>query len=343
MADFVSDFWHWFIIVGTLGGIFYCIILLIRNNGTEHRKDADGNVATTGHTWDEDVAEYDNPLPRWWANMYIMLCVFALGYLVLYPGLGHFQGVLGWSQKQQYEDEVDKVNQVHEPLFAFYSSLSVEELAMNKDAMKTGKRLFQTYCATCHGSDMRGNRGFPNLRDADWFYGGSSDAIKQTLINGRNGVMPAWEKSLGGDIDNIVQYVYSINENAEVRELVTMNSQEVAVGEKHFAANCMACHGADAKGVVGLAPNLVDNIWLHGGDYETLIDVIVNGRMGVMPSFNALLGESKIDVLTAYIYLQSGQLTDGSTDISEIKSYTAPNDVKDAAAEDTQVEEAQAQ
>jgi cytochrome c oxidase, cbb3-type, subunit III len=306
MADFISEFWHWFIIVGTLGGIIYCTILLVVNNGKNSRRDAEGKVDTTGHVWDEDIAEYDNPLPRWWANMYILLVVFGIIYLILYPGLGKFQGVLDWSQKQQYEDEVAKVDAIHEPLLSFYAEQPIPELAHNLDAMKTGKRLFQTYCSTCHGSDMRGNKGFPNLRDDDWLYGSDPEVITQTLLNGRMGVMPAWAKQFGGDVDNVINYVYSMNEYPEVREFVTMSGNELEIGKQRYEQNCVVCHGHEGKGNLGLAPNLVDNIWLHGGDMETLMDVVNNGRNGVMPAFEKLLGEDQVHVLAAYVYRQAG-------------------------------------
>ncbi|MGD8546420.1 MAG: cytochrome-c oxidase, cbb3-type subunit III, partial [Thiohalophilus sp.] len=255
---------------------------------------AEGDV--TGHTWDGNLQEYNNPLPSWWLWLFYITIVFGLGYLVLYPGLGNFKGVVGWSSTGQYENEMQLAEQQYGPIFASYAKTDIPELATSGEAMEAGRRLFLTYCATCHGSDAGGARGFPSLKDDDWLWGGQPQMIKTSILNGRNGIMPAHQHLGNEAIDNVTAYVVSLNG----REA---DADKVAAGKKVFAQNCAVCHGQDAKGnpIMG-APNLTDNIWLYGGSPGVIRQTILEGRQGKMPAHKDFLGEDKVHLLAAYVY-----------------------------------------
>lgn len=294
MADFVSEFWHWFIIVPTLGGILAMFPLVYYNRGEKPQ----GEVETMGHTWDDDLQEYNNPLPGWWLNMFYITIVFGLVYLLLYPGLGHFQGFLGWSSTGQYDSEIARAKDKYGPLFSQYAAEDLKTLTRNADAMKTGERLFATYCAVCHGSDARGARGFPNLRDVDWQWGGEPEQIKTTILKGRSGVMPSWEAALGGEegVFNVAEYVLSLSDRRH-------NENAAAKGKEKFQQLCVGCHGADGTGNQSLgAPNLTDRIWLYGGSQKTVMESIAKGRQGRMPAHEEFLGVEKVHLLAAYVY-----------------------------------------
>ena len=302
MADFTSSFWNWYIIIPTLGGILACFFLVRWLSG--------GNVKTgdkaesMGHVWDENLEELNNPLPSWWLKLFYITLVFGLVYLALYPGLGSFPGLLGWSSTGQYEREMDLADASYGPLFTKYSEMPIIAVAADPEAHKMGERLFVTYCAVCHGSDARGARGFPNLRDNDWLYGGSPDQIEQTILAGRNGVMPAWQDALGGDqgVADVVQYVLSLSGR-------NVDQAAAARGQEKFQALCVACHGSDGKGNQALgAPNLTDNIWLYGGSEKAVTETISMGRNGQMPAHKEFLGEDKVHLLAAYVYsLSTGE------------------------------------
>jgi len=301
MADFTSSFWNWYIIVPTVGGIIACF-MLIRWLSTAISPDEEGKEM--GHRWDEDLVELNNPLPRWWLNMFYITLFFGIGYLALYPGLGTFKGLLGWTSSGQYQREVDFADAKYGPLFEKYADMPVVAVADDLDARRMGERLFASYCATCHGSDARGARGFPNLRDNDWLHGGDPEVIEKTILDGRNGVMPAWGAALGGEegVADVAEYVFSLSgRNAD--------PQAVARGKEKFATFCVACHGAEGTGNQALgAPNLTDNIWLYGGSRKQVMETIALGRHGVMPPHRDFLGENKVHILAAYVYsLSTGQ------------------------------------
>jgi cytochrome c oxidase cbb3-type subunit 3 len=301
MADFTSSFWNWYIIIPTVGGIIACF-LLIRWLSTDIKP---GDLAKSmGHVWDEDLEELNNPLPRWWLGMFYITLVFGSIYLVLYPGLGTFSGVLGWTSTNQYEREMDLADARFGPLFEKYQAMDIAAVADDADARRMGERLFVNYCATCHGSDARGARGFPNLRDNDWLYGGSPDVIEETILNGRNGVMPAWEAALGGadGVSDMTQYVFSLS--GRNVDLAAANR----AAEK-YQMLCVACHGADGTGNQALgAPNLTDNVWLYGSSATRVSETIARGRNGQMPPHKDFLGEAKVHLLAAYVFsLSTGQ------------------------------------
>ena len=301
MADFNSEFWSWFISAIALGGIVWLLYLLQINNKSNLPKD--GVVKPTGHVWDEDLQELNTPLPRWWLFMFYITIAFGLVYFALYPGLGSYPGALGWSSAGQYEEEVVQADAEFGPLYDKYLKEDLAVLSGNHDAMQTGERLFVNYCAACHGSDARGAKGFPNLRDADWLYGGSPETIKMSIMHGRTGAMPAWEAPLGGEagVAEVAEYVQQL----VGREVDTTVA---TAGKAKFDMFCVACHTAEGTGNQAIgAPNLTDNVWLYGGSAKAIKASIANGRAGRMPAHSEFLGESKVHILAAYIYSLSNQ------------------------------------
>lgn len=296
MSDFTSTFWSWFIIAITVGGIVWLVYLLVATSKDSGSHGDEGKP--TGHVWDGDLQELNNPLPRWWLYMFYGTIAFSVIYLVLYPGLGSFKGVLNWSQEGQYLEEVDTANTKHAPLYNDFLEKDVATLAADSRAMKTGERLFVNYCSTCHGSDARGAKGFPNLRDNDWLYGGTPEAIKTSIKDGRKGLMPAWEASLGGEagVSDVAQYVMEL----AGREVDRDASKR---GEEKYKLFCASCHLPDGTGTPAIgAPNLSNNVWLYGGSPKAIKHSIAKGRSGNMPPHGEFLGKAKVHVLAAYIY-----------------------------------------
>ena len=303
MADFTSGFWDYYIAAITLLGIIGCGILLYAQSKTTVGKRSDINVDTTGHVWDQDLTELNTPMPRWWMWLFYITIVFALVYLVLYPGLGSYAGKLGWSSTGNYQTELKQAEADYGPLFAQYQQQDLKAVAADPQARAIGERLFLTYCAQCHGSDARGNKGFPNLTDKDWLFGGTPETIKETILHGRMGVMPPMGAAVGSakDIENVAHYVLSLSGS-------TADPIKAVFGKARFGA-CMACHGADAKGNPALgAPNLTDKIWLFGGSADTIMETIRNGRSATMPAFQDFLGDAKVHVLAAYIWSLSNDV-----------------------------------
>jgi len=298
MSDFNSDFWSWFISIISIGGIFWCLWLVWWMNSGASTKTGD-EVETMGHVWDEDLAELNNPLPAWWKNMFYITIVFGLIYLVLYPGLGSFKGVLGWTAINQLEEEELAAKEQFGPIYAKYAAQDIEALGSDEAALKIGERLYLTYCTACHGSDAGGVTGFPSLRDNDWLYGGSPAQIKASITNGRNGAMPAWEGPLGGEqgVHEVTQYVLSLSKRPGI------DTTAAEAGKTKFMTFCAGCHMPTGTGMQALgAPNLTDNIWLYGGHPRQVAESISKGRNGRMPAHGEFLGEEKVHLLTAYIY-----------------------------------------
>ena len=294
MSDFTSGFWGIFVAGITLLSILACLVLLILTGKIKATTASDN---TTGHVWDGDLREMNNPLPRWWSYMFVITIVFSLVYLVLYPGLGSYKGTLGWTSAKLHADEVAKGNAEIAPIYAKFMSMKPEDVAKDAQAMAIGERLYGNNCAQCHASDARGNKGFPNLTDGDWLHGGTTDKIKETLILGRNGNMPPMAAALGGadDVKNVAQYVLSLSGSPH-------DSARAALGKEKFAV-CAACHGADGKGMLAVgSPNLTDNIWLHGFGEKAIVEIINNGKLNVMPAQAERLTEAQIHVLTSYIW-----------------------------------------
>ncbi len=295
MSDFFSSFWTFYISLGTLGGIGWMVYLLVVNSKVK-KTPASEEVKSTGHSWD-GIEELNNPLPFWWVAMFYITIFFALTYLALYPGLGAYKGILGWTSASQHAADVAEATKKYEPLYKKYAAIPIAELAKNEAANRTGARLFANNCAVCHGSDARGARGFPNLTDNDWLYGGEPETIETTILNGRHGNMPTWQATLGDKgVRAAASYVMSLSGR-------DAPADEVAAGKKIFATTCAGCHQPDAKGLHALgAPNLTDNTWLYGGTRGTIEKTISGGRSGLMPSHKKLLGEDKVHILAAYVY-----------------------------------------
>jgi cytochrome c oxidase cbb3-type subunit 3 len=305
MADFTSGFWSWYIIVGVVGGIAAMFWLNRWMSGSTVKEGE--KVKPMGHVWDEDLQELNNPLPRWWLNLFYVTLVFGVGYLALYPGLGTFRGLLGWTETGQYDREMAAADKEYGPLYEKYSKEDLLVLATDRAALKTGERLFVNYCSSCHGSDGGGGPGFPNLRDDDWLYGGDPQTIQTTILNGRQGAMPAWGAVLGPEgVSNVAEYVLSLSGRST-------DATAAAAGKEKFQQLCVACHGPDGKGNQAMgAPNLTDNIWLYGGSKKTIMETIEKGRSGRMPAHAEFLGEAKVHLLAAYVYSLSHPLAEGA-------------------------------
>lgn len=300
MSDFTSGFWNIYIVVLTLIGILGCGVLLWSQSKHKITLPPGSKVQTqtTGHMWDEDLTELNTPMPRWWMWLFYITIVFSLAYLVLYPGLGDYAGKLGWKSAGAYQQELKQAEAEYGPLFAKYQQQDLKAVAADPQARAIGERLFLTYCAQCHGSDARGSKGFPNLADNDWLYGGEPDVIKATIMKGRNGMMPPMAAAVGSekDIENVAHYVLSLSGS-------TADPIKSVLGKPKFAAACAACHGADGRGNPMLgAPNLSDKTWLYGGSADTIMETIRKGRANAMPAFNDFLGEAKVHVLAAYVW-----------------------------------------
>lgn len=293
MSDFVSEFWNWYVILIVLVSVVACGVFLWSQS--IHRP-AGEQVETTGHVWDETLEEYSNPLPRWWMWLFYLTVVFSLVYLVLYPGLGRFQGILGWSSAGQHQAEVDKVDAQVKPLFDKYLKMDLLAVAADKDAVEMGKRLFLTYCMQCHGADARGSKGFPNLADTDWQWGGEPAQIVETVANGRMGVMPPHEALGAETIKDLANHVRSLSG-------LPVDAARAEKGREAFnSVGCSGCHGPDGKGMAALgALNLTDKVWLYGSSEATVMETIAKGRNNRMPAWKEFLGDAKVHLLSAYV------------------------------------------
>ncbi len=295
MNDFINSFWPYFIAVITIVGILGCAILLWLTSKIKVASSNGDN--TSGHVWDEDIVEMNNPLPRWWVWLFIITIIFGFIYLALYPGLATYNGSKGWTQENQYEAEVAEANEALKPIYAKFVDMPIEELATLPVAKSIGERLYMNNCSQCHASDARGSRGFPNLTDSDWLHGGSPEKIQETITNGRNGMMPPMGAMIGSDEDikNLANYVLSLSGSMH-------DAAKAGLGKEKFAA-CAACHGPEGQGNQALgAPNLTDNVWLHGAGEAAIIDRIKNGKVNQMPAQKDKLTTEQIKVLAAYIW-----------------------------------------
>jgi cytochrome c oxidase cbb3-type subunit 3 len=300
MSDFTSDFWSIFVAVITVASILACLLLLWFSGKAKAMTSHDN---TTGHVWDGDLREMNNPLPRWWVWLFVITIVFAVVYLVMYPGLGSFPGLLKdktgatWTSAGQHAAELAKGDAEVAPLYAKFAALSVEDVSRDPQAQAIGERLFMNNCSQCHGSDARGGKGFPNLTDNDWLYGGTPEKIKETLVQGRIGQMPPMAAAVGSadDVKSVAHYVMSLSGSPH-------DSVRAALGKPKFAV-CAACHGADGKGNQALgAPNLTDDIWLHGYGENAIIAMVNKGKVNQMPAQADKLTTAQIHVLTSYVW-----------------------------------------
>lgn len=293
MSDFVSGFWNIYVISISLVSVVGCGVFLWMQSSARH---VEGQ--TTGHVWDETLEEFNNPMPNWWRWLFYMTIAFSLFYLAMYPGLGDFAGQYKWSSAGQYDNEMKKAGDQYGPIFEKFLKQDIRAVAANPEAREMGQRLFVTYCAQCHGSDAGGTKGFPNLTDKDWLFGGTPEVIKETITQGRSAMMPA--KGVKPDMDadqikDVANYVRSLSSLAA-------DSIRAQRGKEVFGAACAACHGPEGKGVVGMAPNLTDTVWLYGSSEAAITETITKGRTNHMPAFGELLGEAKVHLLAAYVY-----------------------------------------
>jgi len=297
MSDFIHAFWADYVAWVTLASIAACVLLLWI---TARKKVLLRDDNTTGHVWDEDLREANNPLPLWWVGLFVLTIVFGLAYLALYPGLPGpvgKDGRLGWSAQGQYQAEQAQADQALAQVYAGWRGMPVEKIAGDANARAVGERIFMNNCAQCHASDARGSRGFPNLTDTDWLHGGTPEAIVQSITKGRVGVMPPMAAAVGSadDVRNVAQYVLSLSGRST-------DSVRAELGRSKFSA-CAACHGIGGVGNPALgAPRLNDDIWLHGFGEEAIVAIIGKGKHNVMPAQEGRLTEEQIKVVAAYVW-----------------------------------------
>jgi cytochrome c oxidase cbb3-type subunit III len=293
----MSSFWSGWIIVLTVANILGALWLLWITS-----QSSPGEQATTGHVWDGDLEELNNPLPRWWLWLFYLTVAFSVVYLVLYPGLGNFKGVLGWSQTGQYDTEVARIQARQQEFFARFDGMELKALAADGDAMAAAGNIFGNRCAQCHGSDGRGAPGFPNLTNASWQWGGDEAAILASIQNGRTGMMPPMADAIGGErgVAGTVEYVRSLAG-------LDHNAQLAAAAAPNWPV-CGACHGMDGTGMTVLgAPNLTDDDWLYGSERHAIAESITRGRQNMMPAQLPILGEQQSRLMAAYVLRLSGQ------------------------------------
>ncbi len=291
----------WLIAIAVLANIFGCLWLIRWTSRPQPGEEAQGEEKA--HVWDDDLRELNNPMPRWWLNLFVITIIFGLGYLVVYPGLVVFDGTAGWTQAAEHDARLAQVRERRQQAYAAFAGREIEALAGEPAAAQIGARLFAEQCAGCHGPAGRGALGFPNLTDADWLYGGSAAALRQSIAQGRHGVMPAFlstvdEATLPGLIALVGNW-----------QAPALDAKGLAAAKDQFARSCAACHGADGRGNAQLgAPNLTDAIWLHGGEPEQIRRSILFGRQGEMPAHAEVLSAVEIDLLAAYLMRISGAL-----------------------------------
>ena len=299
----MSTFWSWYVTILTLGTVVALTWLIF---ATRRGQKADVTEDTVGHSFD-GIEEFDNPLPKWWFMLFIGTIIFALGYWMLYPGLGNWKGILpgyadGWTQVKEYNREMLKADEEYGPIFAKYAGMPITEVAQDPAALKMGGRMFATYCSICHGSDAKGTHGFPNLTDNIWRWGGTPDDIQATILNGRHAAMPAWLSILGNEgVNNVAAYVLT---DLAGRKLPEGAKADVAAGKAMFATNCTACHGAEGHGMAAMgAPDLSKPAgYIYGSSLAQIQQTLRYGRNGVMPAQEAILGKDKVHLLAAYVY-----------------------------------------
>ncbi|MDH0300206.1 MULTISPECIES: cytochrome-c oxidase, cbb3-type subunit III [unclassified Pseudomonas] len=299
----MTTFWSTYISVLTIGSLIGLTWLLL---GTRKGQSSDTTDQTMGHSFD-GIEEYDNPLPKWWFWLFVGTLVFSVGYLILYPGLGNWKGILpgyenGWTQVDEWQKEMDKADARFGPIFAKYAAMPVEEVAKDPQALKMGSRLFASNCSVCHGSDAKGSYGFPNLTDSDWRWGGEPETIKASIMNGRHGIMPGWSTVIGEQgVADVAAFVLT---NLDGRTLPADAKADPAKGKELFATNCVACHGPEGKGTPAMgAPNLTHpQAFIYGSSFAQLQQTIRYGRQGQMPAQHDIQGNDKVHLLAAYVY-----------------------------------------
>ena len=305
MADFTNSWLGFLIALVVAISILGCGVLLLFQSKIKVKVGTDGKplpVETTGHVWDGDLQENNNPLPGWWMKLFYGTIIFSIAYLLLYGGFGSHKGILDWSQIDEYQAELKAGTEQYGPLFQKYMAMDIPAVAKDPQALEIGERLFLNTCAQCHGSDAQGVKGYPNLTDKDWLYGGDPQTILATLADGRQGFMPPMADAVGNadDVLNLANYVLSLSNTPH-------NGAKAVLGKEKFAA-CAACHGEDGKGIQAMGgPNLADNIWLYGGNIESIVEGINKGRKNLMPAYKGIIDDDKLHLLTAYVWSLSNK------------------------------------
>jgi cytochrome c oxidase cbb3-type subunit 3 len=293
MSDFFSAGWSVYIAAVTLLGLAACLVLLL----VTARGKSGTAGESTGHVWDDNLRELNNPMPRWWMILFIITIAFSLVYLVLYPGLGSARGLLGWTSTGALQQEQRKADADLAVVYAKYAAAPFPGLAHDKGAMAIGERLFINNCAACHGSDARGGKGFPNLADNDWLHGGTQDDIVETITHGRVGTMPPMAAAVGApaNVSDVADYVLSLSNSPH-------DAAASARGATKFVV-CAACHGPDGKGNAAIgSANLTDGIWLHGRGHDAIVAMVDHGKTNVMPAQEHRLTSAQIHVVGAYVW-----------------------------------------
>lgn len=293
----MSTSWSAYVIALTLANIVGCLWLLW---WTARRRPGDrSSEGTTGHVWDGDITELEKPMPRWWLNLFYATVVFAIGYLVVFPGLGGFAGTKGWTSDAELAQQRAAADAALQPKFARFAGRPVAELALDPEAIRLGRSVFAHHCATCHGSDAKGAAGFPNLTDSDWIWGGDPETVLTTVREGRRASMPAWGTALGDTgVTETAVYVQSLSGQPADPTLAR-------AGEARFQQLCAACHGARGTGNPALgAPNLTDHVWLYGDSFRDIVVSIRDGRNGHMPAHKDILGEDRARLVAAWVVAQ---------------------------------------
>ena len=293
MSDFFSDGWSTFVAAVTVIGLVFCIAILL----IAARRRPMANDNTTGHVWDQDLRELNNPLPMWWMGLFVITVLFAGAYLALYPGLGSAKGTLAWSSVAEHDRDTAAARAAMAPVYQRFASMTPAQLAADNEARGIGERLFGNYCAGCHGADAKGSKGFPNLTDKDWLWGGEYDTTVETITKGRQGQMPPMAAAVGSadDVRNVANYVLSLSGSPH-------NSLAAQLGKEKFVV-CAACHGPAGKGNTALgAPNLTDKTWLHGWGEDAVMAMVNNGKTNVMRAHGEKLTPEQIRVLAAYAW-----------------------------------------
>lgn len=295
----MSSAWSLYIAIFSIVNVLACLWLLWWTSKQRSGPTETGAAETTGHEWD-GIREYNKPLPKWWLNLFYLTIAFGFVYFVLYPGLGSFAGTNKWTSATQHDSEAEAADARIRPLFEAFANKPLEQLIHDPDAQRLGRSVYANNCATCHGSDARGAKGFPNLTDQEWIWGGAPDTVLTTIVNGRQAAMPALEAVIGSEnVSAVAVYVQSLSGT-------TVDAQLAAKGETHYKTICVACHGIDGKGNQALgAPNLSDDTWLYGGDFDSIVQAIRLGRNGMMPAHLEIIGEERSRLVAAWVLAQS--------------------------------------
>ncbi len=297
----MSAFWSFFVIALVAANILAYAWLLW---WTSRRRPGDPKPEDTSHVWDEDITEYNKPLPRWWINMFYLTIAYGIGYLIWYPGMGTFAGTSKWTSVSEHDADAKKAQEKLDALFGKYAELPINQIAQDAEALRLGRSIFANTCSTCHGSDAKGARGFPNLTDNDWLWGGTPDDILTTVLHGRQAAMPPFGEIVGGETGAtaVAVYVQSLSGGKADPALA-------AAGKAKFEMVCVACHGSDGTGnqLLG-APNLTDNTWLYGSEFDTIRDAVLKGHDGSMPAHEPIIGSLRARLVAAWVWAQSNDV-----------------------------------